>query len=64
MDEDAFCFKIALPEREPTKRGMLSVVSTLLDPCGMVVPVSLPAKILVQQLNQMKLGWDDIPSCK
>ena len=38
---------------------MLSVVSTLFDPCGMVAPVTLPAKILVQQLNQMKLGWDD-----
>ena len=59
VDEDAFCFKIALPERGSTKRGMLSVIRTMFDTCGTVAPVTLPAKILVQQLNKMKLGWDD-----
>lgn len=58
-DDDSFGFKIELKEKPPTRRGILSVVSSLFDPLGLVSPVVLPAKQLLQTLCQIGLGWDE-----
>ena len=42
----------------PTKRQILSHMSTLFDPMGYLVPILLFAKILFQQLCIDNLGWD------
>ena len=42
-----------------TRRGILSVVSSLFDPLGFVAPVILIAKLLLQNLCRLKLKWDD-----
>ena len=55
--------KICVKERPCTRRGMLSVVSSIYDPLGMAAPFILPAKLLLQDLCRKGLGWDDeIPS--
>ena len=56
---DSFRFSVSLPDRPPTRRGILSCVSSLYDPLGFVSPVLLPAKALLQGLCKRKLQWDE-----
>ena len=63
VETDTFGFKISVKERPYTRRGILSVVSSVYDPLGMAAPLILPAKLLLQDLCRKGLGWDDeIPS--
>ncbi|XP_062711079.1 uncharacterized protein LOC134289096 [Aedes albopictus] len=59
--EDNFGFKV--PELQTisklTKRTVLSEMSSLFDPLGLVGPVVASAKMFVQQLWQEKLDWDE-----
>ena len=41
-----------------TKRVVLSVISSLFDPMGIISPVMVNAKILFQDICQLKIGWD------
>ncbi len=62
-ESDSFGFNINITKKEPTRRGILSMVSAIYDPLGFIAPCTLPAKILMQDLCKLKLGWDDeIPS--
>ncbi|XP_046551822.1 uncharacterized protein LOC124261551 [Haliotis rubra] len=57
---DCFKYTVDLPEKPFTRRGILSMVSSLYDPLGLVAPVLLPAKRILQDLCKDKdLGWDD-----
>ncbi|XP_046552249.1 uncharacterized protein LOC124261926 [Haliotis rubra] len=57
---DCFKYTVDLPEKPFTRRGILSMVSSLYDPLGLVSPVLLPAKRILQDLCKDKdLGWDD-----
>jgi hypothetical protein len=58
-ESDEFGFKIVIKDRPQTRRGILSVVSSIYDPFGFLVPVILPAKLILQELCRMKLAWDD-----
>ena len=42
-----------------TKREVLSCLSKIYDPCGLVSPVVTPLKIIVQDCWKGKLGWDE-----
>ena len=42
-----------------TKRGILSFMSTIYDPHGVVVPFVLEVKLLLQELWRLKIGWDE-----
>lgn len=42
-----------------TKRIILSSVSQIFDPLGLLSPIIIVAKVLLQQLWLLKLGWDD-----
>ena len=59
METDMFTFKVNLKEKPNTRRGILSLTSSLYDPLGLVAPIILPAKKLLQDLSKQKLGWDD-----
>lgn len=41
-----------------TKRSILSEISTIYDPYGLIAPVIVSAKILIQNLWKGKLSWD------
>ncbi|XP_062704207.1 uncharacterized protein LOC134286589 [Aedes albopictus] len=43
----------------PTKRQVLSVIARLFDPLGLLSPVIVLAKVLMQKLWKNKMDWDD-----
>eukprot|EP00794_Sanderia_malayensis_P021143 gene21143-biopygen14691 len=59
VSNDSFQYDVNIPAREVTKRGILSFVSSIYDPLGIVAPFVLTAKIILQELCLEKLGWDD-----
>ena len=59
VETDAFSFKTSSSERPFTRRGLLSMVSSVYDPLGMAVPFTLTAKIILQDLTRLKLKWDE-----
>ena len=59
VSSDTFRFKVNIKDRPATRRGILSVVSSIYGPLGFIAPFILPAKILLQNLCKKKLDWDD-----
>lgn len=46
-----------------TKRSILSTIARIFDPLGLLGPVTITAKILMQRLWQLKVDWDEsLPS--
>ena len=45
--------------KPPTRRGILSLISSVYDPLGLAATFVLPAKRLLQDLCRVKLDWDD-----
>jgi len=43
-----------------SKRKVLSTIATIYDPLGLIGPVIVTAKIIMQRLWQHKLEWDDV----
>ena len=64
VEADKFVWEVSakfqpLVEKRPvTRRGILSIVSSLFDPLGCIAPYVMKAKILLQDLCRKKLGWD------
>ncbi|CAI6357820.1 unnamed protein product [Macrosiphum euphorbiae] len=60
-NSDSFIYKVSLPipEHKITKRSILSNIARLFDPLGLLGPVIVIAKILMQQLWKLKINWDD-----
>ncbi|MEG0455778.1 MAG: A17 family peptidase, partial [Bacteroides sp.] len=58
-DTDLFSFQFDLPDRPYTRRGILSAVSSFYDPLGLLSPLCLPPKMLLQKLCRDGLGWDE-----
>lgn len=58
---DSFVYSLNLPEtQEPiTKRRVLSDVAKLYDPLGWIAPVVVIAKLMIQKLWKIGLGWDE-----
>jgi len=57
---DQFRFKVSLDTAiSSSKRAVLSVIAKLYDPLGWVTPVTVSAKIIMQQLWRAQIGWDD-----
>ncbi|XP_043064792.1 uncharacterized protein LOC122320689 [Drosophila ficusphila] len=57
---DVFCFRCTLPTISViTKRSIVSLVAHLYDLLGLVSPVVIRCKILVQELWMHRLNWDD-----
>jgi len=60
VESDSFKIKIEVKEQPLTRRGMLSITSSVYDPLGILAPVTLSAKIMQQELCRRKCGWDDV----
>lgn len=52
---DEFHFRAQMTTRVYTKREMLSTISKLFDPLGLIGPVLTTAKILMQGLWEIKI---------
>jgi hypothetical protein len=60
-EEDVFGFSIGdkLQIQAPTKRKMLASIATIFDPLGLVAPILLEAKRIIQSLTRCKITWDE-----
>lgn len=58
-ESDTFQFHVKLPERPPTRRGILSTVSSVFDPLGIVSPFTLLGKRILQDLCGNGTDWDE-----
>ena len=58
-EEDNIGFEVRLKGKPNTKRGMLSVVSSIYDPLGLVSPIILEGRQIVQKVCFGKLNWDE-----
>jgi len=59
IESDTFQFRITLKDRPFTRRGVLATVSSVFDPLGLVAPVILPGKKILQSLCQQNVDWDE-----
>ena len=58
-ENDVLQFSVKPNEKAPTRRGMLSVVSSIFDPLGFISPFILRGKQILKELCRDGLGWDD-----
>lgn len=57
--DDSFSFDVNVKQKPSTKRGLLSITSSIYDPLGFLCPFVLIAKLLFQTLCRMNLDWDE-----
>lgn len=62
--QDYFQYKtVERSQDNVTKRTLLSIIAQIFDPLGLIGPVVLTSKLILQNLWQSKLGWDEhVPS--
>lgn len=62
---DTFSFDISLNNstQQVTKRTILSDISKIFDPLGLVGPIITRATIIIQELWKLKLDWDESIPC-
>ena len=58
---DTFHFKVSIKNDSTklTKRIILSKAAQIFDPLGWITPVTLRAKLIIQNLWKSKVSWDD-----
>jgi len=64
MESDEFTFNVDLKDKPNTRRGILSLTTSVYDPLSFLAPIVLPAKKLLQDLCRKKLqlgrsSWRD-----
>ncbi|XP_013421679.1 uncharacterized protein LOC106181750 isoform X2 [Lingula anatina] len=58
LKDDAFIFKLNMPERPPTRRGILSAISSIFDPLGFLTPITTGGRILLREITESGVEWD------
>ena len=59
LESVTFGFKVKFKDKPPTRRGILSIVSSLYDPFGFVSAFVLTAKAVLQNLCRRGLSWHE-----
>lgn len=61
IQNDSLQYTVEVPNNnfKPTKRNILSIISKVFDPLGLIGPIIVKAKILMQNLWSKKLEWDE-----
>ena len=59
-NSDTLTFKQNLLENDKTKRVVLSNISRIFDPLGLISPIIIKSKIFMQNLWLHKLEWDQL----
>ena len=61
-ERDVFTFQVQQPlvdNKPPTKRNVLSAISSLFDPLQFLAPFTVRAKVLMQEVWMAGIDWDD-----
>ena len=58
IESDAFKFRIEVKDKPCSRRGILATLSTIIDPLGLIAPVVLVGKQILQEICYGK-GWDE-----
>nr|XP_012147360.1 PREDICTED: uncharacterized protein LOC105663391 [Megachile rotundata] len=57
---DTIRYTVEIPTNgKISKRSILSTIAKIFDPLGLLGPVTIIAKILMQRLRQLKISWDE-----
>ena len=59
VEADVLSIQVRPRDKQVTRRGILSVVSAVFDPLGLVSPFVLKGKLLLRDLCREDLGWDE-----
>lgn len=59
MEADTLSFRVKEKPVPDTRRGILSLTSSLYDPLAFAATLILPAKVLLQELCRLDFGWDE-----
>lgn len=61
VQNDALSIKppVIVDHSSLSKRKLLSLISSVFDPLGLLAPVTIRGKLLVKEAWQMKCGWDE-----
>ena len=59
VESDTFNFRLTLQDKPLTRRGVLSTVMSIYDPLGLIAPVVLTGKRILQELCSSSMDWDD-----
>ena len=59
-EDTLFIKPVEFPDVELTKRKLLALVSKVFDPLGLIAPLIMRGKLLVQKTRQSCLQWDEI----
>ena len=60
IEEDTFSFTINLDGKPITKRGLLSLISSIYNPLGFASPFVLEGRRNLQSLSNKNVQWDEI----
>lgn len=58
MESDSFCFKLNPKDNPLTRRGILATVASIYDPLGLIAPVVLVGRMILQEMCGGGAGWD------
>lgn len=59
LQDDTLQFKPDIKKNPLTRRGILSTIAFIYDPLGLISPVVLKGRQLLQEMCRDKLGWDN-----
>ena len=59
IETDSFVFKINIENISMTRRGILSSISSIYDPLGLVAPFLLKGRKVLQSITSETTKWDD-----
>ena len=59
IENDWLEFRITLNDRSLSQSGLLAMISSIYDSMGLVGPLLLPGRRLLQQISIDKQGWDE-----
>ena len=58
LDSDTLKVRVSTPSKPCSRRGILSTMSSVYDPSGVLAPFTVRAKIIFQDEVRRNVGWD------